>query len=313
MQGCTATFRSDSVQVTDRSGTIILSGSKQIEDLLWNLPIPIPTHRPQPPSPSTCFAPAASNFAVHNAHDAEFVKFVHASLGSPAVSTFHRAARKGYLRLFPRITARMIRLNPPNSIATAKGHLDRVRQGLSSTKPVQPGLPTPSLPFCPDLPSPLLDELDEPDTPHSVELDGESEHLFTMLVHVNEVNHSDLTGKFPLTSRRGFAYILVSVWRGYIHAEPLKTKSATDYVKAFESTLSFFKDKGNVRISLQRLDNETSGMLDSFLRSKVDSVEYVPPHNHRANKAERAIRTFKNHLIATLCTSDSSFPHQHLG
>jgi hypothetical protein len=34
----------------------------------------------------------------------------------------------------------------------------------------------------------------------------------------------------------------------------------------------------------------------------------VPPKEHRANAAERAIRTFKNHFISTLCTVDSHFP-----
>ena len=126
VQGCSATFRADSVEVSDRDGRVILSGAKQIEDLLWNLPIPIPTCLPPPPPSPPHSAPTSAHFAIHNAHDAEYVKFVHASFGSPAVSTFHRAVRQGFLRSFPRITARMIRLNPPNSIATAKGHLDRV-------------------------------------------------------------------------------------------------------------------------------------------------------------------------------------------
>ncbi len=34
----------------------------------------------------------------------------------------------------------------------------------------------------------------------------------------------------------------------------------------------------------------------------------VPPHMHRRNAAERAIRTFKNHFIATLATTNKMFP-----
>ena len=308
VQGCTATFRADSVVVTDRDGVVILSGAKQIQDLLWTLPIPIPSHLPTPSISPQHSAPTSSNFAIHNSHDAEYVKFVHATFGSPAISTFHRAVRQGYLRSFPRISARMIRLNPPHSMATAKGHLDRVRQGTASTKPVSPGIPPPALPLFSDSPSPELDMLDCADPPTCLAMNDEDEHVFTKLVRSDESSHSDLTGKFPLTSRRGFSYILISVWRGYIHADLLKSRSAADYVKAYDSALTFFREKGNVRISLQRLDNETSGALDSFLRSRVDSVEYVPPHSHRANRAERAIRTFKNHLVACLSTTDSSFP-----
>ena len=306
--GCTATFRSESMDIADRTGRVILSGTKRPEDLLWTLQLPIPALPNTSPPCLLHSSPTSSNFAVHNAHDAEYVQFVHAAFGSPAVSSFHRAVRQGYLRTFPRITARMIRLNPPNSMATAKGHLDRVRQGMTSTQPTPPGLPPPSLPFASDFSSESLDSQDGPDPQHSVDLDSDAEHMFTKLIRVDEANHSDLTGRFPITSRRGFAYILVSVWRGYIHADLLKSRSSTDYVEAFRNALQFFKTKGNIRITLQRLDNETSGILDYFLRSKVDSVEYVPPNSHRANKAERAIRTFKNHFIACLSTTDSTFP-----
>ena len=37
---------------------------------------------------------------------------------------------------------------------------------------------------------------------------------------------------------------------------------------------------------------------------------YVPPRSHRRNAAERSIRTFKNHFVATLCTVDKAFPLQ---
>jgi hypothetical protein len=36
--------------------------------------------------------------------------------------------------------------------------------------------------------------------------------------------------------------------------------------------------------------------------------QLVPPGIHRGNAAERAIRTFKNHLIAGLCSVDKNFP-----
>jgi hypothetical protein len=36
----------------------------------------------------------------------------------------------------------------------------------------------------------------------------------------------------------------------------------------------------------------------------------VEPHNHHINAAERAIQTFKDHLISALATTDSEFPPQ---
>ena len=41
-----------------------------------------------------------------------------------------------------------------------------------------------------------------------------------------------------------------------------------------------------------------------------ENIQYsfVPPHNHRANAAERAIQTFKNHFISGLSGVDPQFP-----
>ena len=44
------------------------------------------------------------------------------------------------------------------------------------------------------------------------------------------------------------------------------------------------------------------------MAEKDISFQLVPPHNHRANLAERAIQTFKAHFIATLASADPDFP-----
>ena len=56
------------------------------------------------------------------------------------------------------------------------------------------------------------------------------------------------------------------------------------------------------------LDNEVSKDLKkSFLKHKVN-FKLVPPHMHRRNAAEQAIRTFKNHFLAGLAICDPGFP-----
>jgi hypothetical protein len=60
------------------------------------------------------------------------VDFYHAVFGSPAVPTFLRTSDRGYISV-PGLKANMVRRNMPNSLATAKGHLDRLRQNLRST------------------------------------------------------------------------------------------------------------------------------------------------------------------------------------
>jgi hypothetical protein len=41
---------------------------------------------------------------------------------------------------------------------------------------------------------------------------------------------------------------------------------------------------------------------------KSISFQLVPPYCHRRNAAERAIRSFKDHLIPVLCSTDKAFP-----
>ena len=56
------------------------------------------------------------------------------------------------------------------------------------------------------------------------------------------------------------------------------------------------------------LDNECSAELKAALRKHKKQYELTPPNMHRRNAAERAIRTFKNHLMAGFATCDKAFP-----
>jgi hypothetical protein len=56
------------------------------------------------------------------------------------------------------------------------------------------------------------------------------------------------------------------------------------------------------------MDNEASAALKQFLHSKDIQFQLVPPHVHHRNAAERSIQTFKNHVIAMLCSRDKQFP-----
>jgi hypothetical protein len=59
---------------------------------------------------------------------------------------------------------------------------------------------------------------------------------------------------------------------------------------------------------LMKLDNEASKLLKTYLNQQDITLQLVPLYSHRRNSAERAIRSFKDHLIAGLCSTDKSFP-----
>jgi hypothetical protein len=56
------------------------------------------------------------------------------------------------------------------------------------------------------------------------------------------------------------------------------------------------------------LDNEASAELKAALAKYDLTYQLVPPHLHCCNAAERAIWTYKNHLLASLATCDPAFP-----
>jgi hypothetical protein len=87
----------------------------------------------------------------------------------------------------------------------------------------------------------------------------------------------------------------------------MKSRSAAEWVKANysihqELTVKGFKPK------LQTLDNEASTALKTFFTANDIVYQLVPPHCHRRNAAERAIRTFKEHFVAGISSVDHYFP-----
>jgi hypothetical protein len=203
-------------------------------------------------------------------------KFFIAAMGSPTTDTLVGAMEKAYVK-FPGLETRAVR-RVPHSEATARGHLDRTRAGLDSTSEER--------------------VTDSPKKAIHVSVSTERGLIF-----------ADMTGRFPTPSMRGAEYIMVMRCSdtGFIHVEPMKTRSSRDMVLAMESGVNFFRDCGITHEAI-RTDNETSSNLKETLRRLNLRPEYVAPNNHRQNPAERDIRTFKNHFIATLCTTDQDFP-----
>jgi hypothetical protein len=89
--------------------------------------------------------------------------------------------------------------------------------------------------------------------------------------------------------------------------ESMASKLSSTYVQAFSKILTFFESH-NATITYQRLDNETTAQLEKFIKDKHITIQYVPPHTYRANKAERAIRSAKNHIISSFATTHPDFP-----
>jgi hypothetical protein len=87
----------------------------------------------------------------------------------------------------------------------------------------------------------------------------------------------------------------------------MKNREASSSVKAHQILRDFFSSHGSSP-TIVRIDNESSNLVKQFLQQHNLQIQFVPPHNHRANKAERTIRDFKNHFIGTFASTHSNFP-----
>jgi hypothetical protein len=84
-------------------------------------------------------------------------------------------------------------------------------------------------------------------------------------------------------------------------------RSASEWVKAYDHIYQELTFK-SFKLRLQTLNNEASADLKNFFTANDVEYQLVSPHCHRRNAAERAIRTFKEHLVAGLSSVDPNCP-----
>ena len=132
----------------------------------------------------------------------------------------------------------------------------------------------------------------------------------TDIEKLNGKSYMELCRKFPYTSSRGSKYILVVYNQNSNLNEgiTLKTTNAKEITEKWK-ILNEKITKNTISMKFWIVDkNEASKYLKEALKIDDQTYQLIPPHIHRINAAERAIRTYKSHLIAGLATCDSNFP-----
>ena len=262
------------------SHEVIMIGDRDTTDSLWHLPL----HCQQSTPSNTQSCNASCNAILPLTTVAQHVAYYHACLGSPTLSTWCHAIDAGHLTTLPGLTTSQVRKHFPHSIATYMGHLDQTRQNQHSTKrhPIHSR----------DLYLGIFENIEAPSIPHRP-----------------GTIYSDPTGKFIVQSSQGNNYILVvfDTDSNYIFAEAMPSRTAHQILKAYEKIHTLLLARG-ITPSIHIMDNEISDLLKDYITQHKSTYQIVAPNQHRANAAERAIRTFKNHFISTLCTCDPNFP-----
>jgi hypothetical protein len=295
--GCKAVFTHSKVTIT-RNDLVMLTGTRSsATNGLWTLDPLDPTSPAAPAHPIN----GSVNAMFHTtlAHDtiANRIAFYHAILFPPSLSTWCQAIDAGHFPSWPGLTSSAVRKYPPQSIPMHQGHLDQVRANIQSTHPPASSRQQPT----------IDDYVD--DTAPPLEDNTRTRIIYADCHCTTSMVYTDPTEKFLVPNVSGNQYILIvyEYDSNYIHAEPMIDRTGPSINAAYQRSIAFLQSRG-LKPLLQRLDNEATSALQDFLVASDIDFQLAPPHVHRRKAAERAIRTFKNHFIAGLCSTNLAFP-----
>jgi hypothetical protein len=308
--GCKVTFTKIGCSIEYRGRTIIC-GHKCTKTGLWM--VPIQQGLPPPaaslasiskiendvnPQARPTTAMAANVEATSSAP--EYARYVHQLLCSPPAATLLKALTiSTELSTIPGLTPALVMKHLPRSTATDKGHMRRHRSNTASTRNVQQERVCARAEVNRMMPRQELCNMQDI-------------LCFAALADANTgTMYTDLTGAFPVRSFKNMQYVFVA----YVYdlnaiiVRPMPARTDAAMVTAFEEVITVLKARG-YSPALNVMDNECSKTVEQYIRSNNIAIQLVPPDNHRVNAAERAIATFKEHLIAGLSTVDKLCPLQ---
>ena len=79
-------------------------------------------------------------------------------------------------------------------------------------------------------------------------------------------------------------------------------------MRLYKGIIEIFEPGGSTQSSKPQT---TSTLRNCKIKcNKKKNLQLFPPHYHRNNPAEKTIGTFKEHLIAGVCSADPDFPLQ---
>ena len=203
------------------------------------------------------------------------------------------ALRKGFLPPFPGLVKAALTRFPPGLDATAMGHLDAQKRNTRSTKKARPD----------------NHESDEDCFPPQPTDNKQTHTCFLATTEPKNIVYTDQTGRLPHPSSSGDNYLVVAYDynSNNILLQPIKNRTSqtiTAAIADIHNTLA----QGGCQPQFHRLDNKCSQELKQWFTDNNIQYQLAPPHEHRSNAAERAIRTAKNHLAAGWWSTDPQFP-----
>ena len=130
----------------------------------------------------------------------------------------------------------------------------------------------------------------------------------------DNANYSDTTANFPQT--KSHFLIMYAYALNYIKVVAINGFDQATYLKAYKQGINDF-ETSNPNIpytpTMEVMDNVLYDDMRRYLQSRKITIHLVPPSNHRANNAERAIQTVKKAIVAMLAGAHPDFHMDALG
>jgi hypothetical protein len=253
-EGYIVTFQQDTVTICNSDTSKLLSGPRDVTNGLCRINL-------KQPNKTTPYPIANNVYELRNT--GALVHYLHNTLFSPTKAAMLQAVKEGHLITWPGLTEDAINKHLKLAPATAMGHMNQRRQNVRST------------------PKTSIEKQQSPDTDL-----GTKTHLVYAVVADQAQLYTDLTGKFPVRSSKGNSNVILCYIYdcNYIKVVPMKSRSESEWVKAYDSIHQELTVKG-FKPKLQTLDNEASAALKNFFTSQNIDYQLVPPHCHRRNAA----------------------------
>ncbi len=219
--------------------------------------------------------------------------YYHALAGFPVKESFLDAVRAGNYATWPGLTTTLIAKHFPDLEETQKGHMKGQWKGIWSTKVREQ--------------FEIKIELGTGVSPQQPM--KKQQNIFVVIYKLAEEVHTNQTSLFPVTSQRGYRYIMVGIHMdaNYIFCKLMKNRTENEMIKAYECMVRRMKNSG-LGLKKHRLDNECLEKFKMCIKNAGMIHELVPPDCRCCIIAEWAIQTFKNHSVSILSGVDDRFP-----
>jgi hypothetical protein len=266
--GCIVAFTQDQITVS-KNIKCVMYGSPYPISRLWRVDLKqrFETNQVQ------------CNHIHDNSNQKDLINYLHAACFSPVKSTWITETKNGHFTSWPGLTEHAVEKHLSKPSSTTKGHLNQQRQNARTTKVKDPKV-----------------IMTEPDLDQGIK----TQYVYAATIDAGQI-YTDQTGRFPVVSSKGNKYIMIlyDYDSNAILAQPIKDRTDPELLRAFQDVEQELVSRG-LKPKLMKLDNEASKLLKMYVHQQNITFQLVPPYSHRLNGAERAIRSFKDHLISSV-------------